>query len=120
MKVILVARKALAAYLMSSAVRRPVKSSGVAVEVERAVDVGHDLARALVVGADDDAVGPLEVVDGGALAQELRVRHDRELGVRPGLGDDARHLVAGADGDGRFGDDHLVAVEDARRSRAPP
>ena len=104
---------------MSSAVRRPVNSSG-AVEVERAVDVGDHLARALVVGADDDAVGPLEVADGGALAQELGVRDDRELGVRPRLGDDARDLVAGADRDRRLGDDHLVAVEHARRSRAPP
>ena len=120
MKVILVARKALAAYLMSSAVRRPVNSSGVAVEVERAVDVGHDLARALVVGADDDAVGPLEVGDGGALAQELRVRHDGELGVRPGLGDDARDLVAGADGHRRLGDDHLVAVEHRGDLARPP
>ena len=53
------------------------------VEIQRAVDVGHDLARALVVGADDDAVGPLEVADGRALAQELRVRHDGEARVRP-------------------------------------
>ena len=37
-----------------------------------------------VVGADDHAVGLQEVVDGGALLQELRVRDDRErvLGQR--------------------------------------
>ena len=55
--------------------------------------------------------GQLEVADGRTLAQELRIGDDGEVGVGPRLGDDARHLVAGADGDGRLGDDHLVAVE---------
>ena len=76
MKVILVARKALAAYLISSAVRRPVIQDRRAVEIERPVELGHHLARARVVGADHDAVGMLEVLDRRALAQEFRVGHD--------------------------------------------
>ena len=85
MKVILVARKALAAYLISSAVRRSVKRIGACVEIERPVELAHDLARALVVGADHDAVGMLEVLDRRAFAQELRIGHDGEIGVRASL-----------------------------------
>ena len=48
------------------------------VALERRVDGAHRGDRALVVGADDDAVGPHEIVDRRALLQELRVRHDRE------------------------------------------
>ena len=111
MKVILVARNALAAYLISSAVRRPVIHDRRLVQEQRPIDVGDDGAGARIVAADDDAVGLLEVVDGGAFAQELGVGYDGELSVRAPFGDDARHLVAGADGHGRLGDDHLVAVE---------
>ena len=111
MKVILVARNALAAYLISSAVRRSVNRIGVCVEIERAIELAHHLARAPVVGADDDAVGPLEVVDGGALAQEFRVGDDVELRLRLGFADDALDLVAGADRHRRFRHDDGVAVD---------
>jgi len=37
------------------------------------------MPRALVLGANDDAVGVLEVADGGTFAQELRVRHYRSV-----------------------------------------
>ena len=63
------------------------------------------------VAADDDAVRMLEVGNGGSLAQKLGVGRDSELSTRAALGDDALHLVAGADGHRRLGDDHLVAVE---------
>ena len=43
------------------------------VEVKRPINLGHELARALVVGADHDAIGMLEVLDGGAFAQEFRI-----------------------------------------------
>ncbi len=56
------------------------------VEEERAVEPAHHFARFLAVRADDDAVRPLEVADGGAFAQEFRVGDDRELGVQVGLG----------------------------------
>ena len=62
-------------------------------------------------GADDDAVRPLEVVDRGALAQEFRIGDDGEIGVRPFLADDRLDLVAGADRDGRLGDDDGEALE---------
>ena len=53
------------------------------VEVERPVDFGHHVAGALVLGADDDAVGPLEILDRRTFAQEFRIGHDREIGIRP-------------------------------------
>ena len=59
----------------------------------------------LATAADDDAVGPLEVADRGALAQELGVRDDVDLQIGPRLAADALDLVAGADRDGRLGDD---------------
>ena len=75
MKEILVARKALEAYLIISAVRRSVITTGA---FERAVQLGDPLGRGAVVGAEHDAVGVHEVGDGRALAQELRVGDDRE------------------------------------------
>jgi hypothetical protein len=74
------------------------EDQGRLVEIERAVDFGHDGARAFVIDADDDAVRALEVLDGRAFSQELRVRHDTEVGGRIGLANDAFHLVAGAHG----------------------
>ncbi|CAO4144681.1 hypothetical protein LPLAFNJD_LOCUS1752 [Methylorubrum aminovorans] len=81
------------------------------VEVERAVDLLHDGGGAGILGADDDAVGPLEVADGRALAQEFGVGGDADIEVGASLAQDALDLVAGADGDGRFGDDHGIAGE---------
>ena len=76
MKVILVARKALAAYLMSSLVRRLVEQDRRFVEEQRAIDLAHHLAAEIVLCADDDAVRPLEIADGGAFAQKFGVGHD--------------------------------------------
>src|SRR3954468_19184871 len=56
----------------------------------------------------------LKVLDGGALAQEFRIGHHGEIGIRTGLTDDALDLVAGADRHGRLGNDDSVAVELAR------
>ncbi len=113
MKVILVARKALAAYLVSSAVRREVTRIGAWLRYKRPVERGHHLHGPRVLGADDDAVGPLEVGDRRALAQELRVGDHVELGLGPGLAHDALDLVAGAHRHGRLGDHHGVAVKRA-------
>ena len=53
----------------------------------------------------------LEILDRRALAQELRIGDDRDIGVGPRLADDALDLVAGADRHGRLGDDDGEAVE---------
>ena len=66
------------------------------------------------VGADDDAVGMLEVLNRGAFAQEFRIGHDREFGIGPRLADNALDLVAGADRHGRFGDHDGEAIERPR------
>ena len=76
MKEILVARKALEAYLMISAERhvgddhRP---------LERRVELEQRHRHLLVGRADHDAVGAERVLDGRALAQELGVRDDVEV-----------------------------------------
>ena len=81
------------------------------VEEERPVELGHHGARACVLGADDDAVRPLEIADRRTLAQEFGIGDDREFRVRPRLAHDALDLIAGADRHGRFGDHDGVAVE---------
>ena len=52
------------------------------VALERRVDGAHRGDRALVVGADHDAVGPHEVLDRRAFLQELRIRDDGERQCR--------------------------------------
>ena len=111
MKVILVARNALAAYLISSEVRRSTKNSGGWLRFKRPVDLAHQRAGARVGRADHDAVGALEIADRRALAQEFGVGDDDEIGVGTRFADDALDLVAGADRHGRFGDDHGEAVD---------
>ena len=72
------------------------------VQRQRAIDVAHHLAAALVGGADHDAIGELEVADRRALAQELGIGGDDDVGLGIGLADDALDLVAGADRNGRL------------------
>ncbi len=59
-----------------------------------------------IIGADHDAVGMLEVLNCGALAQKLRIGDDLQFGIRTHLAQDLLNLVAGPDRHGRFGDDH--------------
>ena len=83
MKVIFIARKALAAYLISSRGAPAGEQDRRLVEEQRAVELAHHRLGALVVGAHHHAVGALEVVDRRALAQELRVGDHGER-RRPG------------------------------------
>ncbi len=80
MKLILTARKALAAYLVSSAVRRAGEQDRRAVEEQGPVNFAQHFARMLVLGADDDSVGMLEVGDCRAFAQKFGIGGDRDLG----------------------------------------
>ncbi len=100
-KLILVARKALEAYLMVSAEAGSVTING---RREPHVQRGHPHRGGLVVGADDHPVGVQEVVDRGALAQELRVRDHAHVGSAQG----PFHDLGRADGDGGLVDDHGV------------
>ena len=102
MKVILVARKALAAYLISSAVRRLDIEHRRGVQIKRPIEFGQHRARRVVVGADHDAVRVLEVLDGGAFAQEFRIGDHLHVGVGTHVAQDALDLVAGADRHGRL------------------
>ena len=76
-----VASIALAAYLVSSAERDVHHEQPLVVALERRVDRAQQCDGALVVGTDDDAVGPHEVLDGRAFLQELGIRGDRERDV---------------------------------------
>ena len=70
------------------------------------VELGHLLGRLAVQGAQHDAVGVHEVVDGRTLPQELGIGDDAE-GDRLGLvlPDDVGHPVARAHGNGGLVDD---------------
>ena len=108
----------MAAYLISSAVRRAGEQHRRLVEVERAVDFGHDGARAR--SSDRPTTmrsGRREILDRGALAQELRVGDDGDVGVGVRLPDDLLDLVAGADRHGGLGHDDGEILEQ-RRYRA--
>ena len=50
-------------------------------QVERAVELPQHVACAVALGADHHAVGPHEVADGVALAQELRIGGDVEVEI---------------------------------------
>ena len=73
-----VASIAFAAYLQSSALGAVHHHDRRAGAGERRVELLHQLGRARILGADDDAVGLHEVVDGRALLQELGVADDAE------------------------------------------
>ncbi len=103
MKVILVASIALAAYLVSSALRHVHELGAVVVAVEGLVELAHAFLRAGGAGADDDAVGLEEVADGGAFLEEFRVGDDVEGDRLAAFGEDlldlGLDLVGGADRD---------------------
>ena len=84
--------------------------NGPSVEIEWPIDLGHHLACPFIIGADHDAIGMLEVLNGGTLAEEFRIGHDGDVGIRPHFMDDARDLVAGAHRHRRFGDDHRETI----------
>ena len=72
MKLSLVARKALEAYLIVSA------DDGAGNHyrsVSTVVQVGHPHGRIVIVAADDDTVGMLTVMNGSALSQEFGIGH---------------------------------------------
>jgi hypothetical protein len=112
MKAIFVDGKAFAAYLISGAAAGV--EGGCLVEVERPINFGHDLARALIIGANHYSIGMLEVLDGHSFAQEFRVRDDCNVSIGSSVMNYASDLVAGAHGDRRFGDDHGEAVNRRR------
>ncbi len=85
------------------------------VEEQRPVDFGQDVAGLVVLRADQDAVGVLEVGDRRALAQELGVGGDRHALRRALFLQQGRDPVAGANRHGRFGYDDDRPFEQARQ-----
>ena len=82
MKLMRVASIALAAYLVSSALRMSITSRRSWLRMKGAYSARISSDRALVVGADHDAVGPHEVLDRGAFLQELGVARPRAKSAR--------------------------------------
>ncbi len=76
------------------------------IDEQRPIDLIHHFARAVIVGADDNAVGALEVGDGGAFAQELGIGGDGDVGLVVRLADNALDVVARSDGHRRLRYDH--------------
>ena len=74
------------------------------IEEERAIDPAHHFARPFGIGADNNAVRPLEIANRRAFAQELWVGDDFELQIGPHIADDALDLVTRSHRHGRFGD----------------
>jgi hypothetical protein len=70
---------------------------------QRAVNLVQHGLGVLVVDPDHHPVGPLEVLDRRAFAQELGIRGDREGEIGARLADNPFDLVAGADRHGRLG-----------------
>jgi hypothetical protein len=112
-----VASIALAAYLVSSALRVH-HARAFVVAVERQVQLAHQLQRALpglVIGhTEHDAVRPHEVLHRGAFLEELGIAHDGEVGRAAACtqltSHDGRQLLRRAHGHGGLLHDHLEAV----------
>src|SRR5215472_6625574 len=80
------------------------------IDEQRPVKLAHHAARPLVVGANHDAIGTLEILDCRALAQKLRVRHDGEVCIGAKFPDDGVNLVVGSDRNRRLDHDDGKAV----------
>ena len=82
------------------------------VALEGGVEGAHQVDGLVVLGADDDAVGAHEVVDGGAFLEEFGVGNDAvgdvDRTLREFVGDGSLDLGCGADGDRALVDDDLV------------
>src|SRR5512139_243987 len=70
------------------------------VEIKRLVQLAHYLSGSRIRAADHDPIGMLEILDGGALAEEFGVGHDGAVGIGPSFADDTLDLVTGSDGNG--------------------
>ena len=84
----------------------------VAVHVEWAIQLQHDLLGCRRIGADDDAARAHEVVDGRAFLQEFRIADDiEERSVDAACCDRLLDPVAGADRHGRLGRNDGVLID---------
>src|SRR5262249_32845191 len=84
------------------------------IDEQRPVKLAHHAARPLVVGANHDAIGALEVLNGRALAQKLRIRHYGEVRIGAQLADDGINLIVGSDRNRRLDHDDGKAVHFGR------
>ena len=117
MKLMRVASMALAAYLVSSALFTSVTMRRSWFALERRVQSPHEVDGLVVLGADDDAVGPHEVLDRRTFLQEFRVGDDAVGIAAPRLansvGNGRLDLVGGAHRHRALVHDHLVVGHQA-------
>jgi hypothetical protein len=76
------------------------------VEIERTVDFAHDLDGTRLLGAENDAVGALEVGNRRTFAQKLGIGDDGDVLVRILFAEDTLDLVAGSNRHRRFRHHH--------------
>ena len=101
----------MAAYFASSARLAADEHHGRIAQGEWLVEAPHQLARALIVGADEHPVGVHEVLDRGALAQELGIGADGEVAVGTDRAQTPLDLAARSDRNCRLRHDHREVVE---------
>ena len=127
MKVILVARNAFAAYLVSSAVTATREYDGGLIKVKGLVNFRNNFAGPFVVRTDYDAVRKLEVADRRALTQKFGIRGDGNISRRDRFAYKCFHFVASSNWLSRLRYYHGEAVHcgtrnqsagEGRRSRA--
>ena len=114
MNEILVARKAFAETLTNSAVCKSVTRNGTSVAEQRRVQFAHGGlgANRIPLHTKHDAIGVQRVVDGEALAEELRIpgHLDVDVGGREAAGT-LGQLGGRAHRHGRLADDHRRAAQ---------
>ena len=120
MKVILVARKALAAYfdqfggLQRGEDDRPSRSDRAAGRGWRMTSRARSFSAPMITRS-----GRMKSLIAEPSRRNSGLETTSTVGARIGLADDARHLAPGADGHGRFHDDDGIAVEHRARSPWP-
>ena len=81
------------------------------IEAERPIDLGYHFPGALVVGSDHDSIRMLEIVDGGAFAEEFGVGYNSHIGIRMNFLNNSLDFVASSNRHRGFRDNDREAIE---------
>ena len=81
------------------------------VQKQRAINLSHYATSPVVIGADNDPVRMLKVLDCGTLAQEFRVGGYCEFHPQIGFGQDPFNFVSGSNRDSRLSDNDRIILQ---------
>src|SRR5262249_24323772 len=84
------------------------------IQIEGPIDFSEDFARTIVITADHNAIGMLEILNCRTLPQKFRIRCHLDIGIRTFLTQNVLVLLTGADGHGRLGGYDGSAAEQRR------